>query len=79
MNNYNLGLIELKIGNTIIYKETKLQRNLYNNGFLITSYGVQSVSTKPINEMIGNIGNIENIENKKIFIPFNEIIENNKN
>jgi hypothetical protein len=52
LNNYKLGPIELKIGNTIIYKKTELERNLYNNGFLITSYGVQSVSTKPIYEMI---------------------------
>jgi len=55
-----LGLIELKIGNTTIYKETQLHRDLYNEGFLIMPYGVQSIGIKPLGEMIGNkINNVK--------------------
>jgi len=54
LKNFNIGSIELKYGNTVIYKETELNKSLYDEGFSITPNGVQLVSTKPISEMIGS-------------------------
>ena len=63
LKNFNIGPIELKIGNKVIYKENKLNRSLYNEGFLITPFnGVQLVSTKPILKILQKI--------KKYLFPY---------